>query len=204
MSEYSSSDQYAGVNIYDAKAAFDDVGHRLSRKKGRYKPGKEGWYESPTDTLTHENSDRTTWRAKVRVDQDTLAASNIVFFEQYEQQTGAMDTERRQVLSRSIGEYNLEDYDWILLSKLVRQGVANVRIQTLVQTSYEFPSGELPIKRMTGTVAILGATGRRFILDDTAQGSPHEAEVFDQIKRNICTLVPEDLVTIRSVLRLFE
>lgn len=202
MSEHSSSEQYTGVNIRDAKAAFDDVARALVLERHRYKPGKEGWYESSTDALTHENGDRTSLRAKVLVDQDLLTASHVVLFDQYERQISTMDNGSRYILSESIAEH-ADEYDWMLLTRLVTDGAANVRVQTLTQVSYEFAPNELPTKRMTGSVSILSAKGRKYILDDPVVPHPHRDEVLEQTRRDISSLVPEDLVTIRSVLSLF-
>ena len=60
------------------------------------------------------------------------------------------------------------------------------------------------IKRMTGSVGIIDATGAKYIFDDVIQDSSPDDEMFDQIKRDMSTLTPEDLATIRNVLRLFE
>lgn len=203
MSEYSSSDHYAGVDIRDAKAAFDDVALALLQGRRRYSLGDEGWYESSTDSMIEENGEHTSMRARVQVDPVLLSASCVVLFEQNEQHVSGMDSDTRYILSESIAE-NVADNCWLLLSQLIADGATDVRVQTLVQTSYEFAAGEVPIKRMIGSVGIIDATGAKYIFDDVIQDSSPDDEMFDQIKRDMSTLTPEDLATIRNVLRLFE
>lgn len=203
MSEYSSSDHYAGVDIRDAKAAFDDVALALLQGRRRYSLGDEGWYESSTDSMIEENGERTSMRARVQIDPVQLSASCVALFEQNERQVSGMDSDTRYILSESIAE-NVSDNCWLLLSQLIANGATDVRVQTLVQTSYEFAAGEVPIKRMTGSVGIIDATGAKYIFDDVIQDSSPDDEMFDQIKRDMSTLTPEDLATIRNVLHLFE